>query len=76
MTNLKLNKEALREKELRAKRLPLLEAFDILKSNVYFGIDVITEEEKAVLMYWYGSVLNLSEEAIDNPPALVAKYMI
>lgn len=76
MTTLKLNKKALKEKELRAKRLPLLQAFDILKSNIYFGIDVITEEERHVLTEWYMAVLDLSEEAINNPPAKVAKYVI
>lgn len=76
MTNLKLNKEALREKALRAKRLPLLEAFDILKSNIIFGIEAISEQERAALMYWYMTALSLSEEAINNPPALVTKYMV
>ena len=76
MTTLKLNKKALKEKELRAKRLNLFKAFDILKSNIYFGIDHIDSVEQQALIKWYEAALDLEEEAINNPPAILAKYVI
>ena len=75
MTNLKLNASFLRAKDLRAKRARLLDAFDILKSNVSFGIIELSEKEHAYIISWYKLVLDLDEYSIKNPPNLIAQYL-
>ena len=44
---------------LRGKRKPLLEAFDIHKTNISYGVETETEEERQVIITWYQSVLDL-----------------
>lgn len=75
MTRLTLNREALKEKELREKRKPLLDAWDITKSNILFGVDVVTDERKAELLAWYRAILDLDETAISSVPPEVEKYV-
>jgi hypothetical protein len=60
---------------LRTKRAPLLTAFDIYKSNLIVGAIEATEEEKAAVISWYKKILDLDEEAIENPPDLVKQYI-
>ena len=64
--------------ELIAKRQirkPLLEAFDIYKSNVYYGIVSETEEEHAAVLAWYHSLLNLEEGALRAVPDGIVQYV-
>ena len=67
--------EEMRLGELRMKRDPLLKAFDIYKSNVMYGTIVETDEQKVIVTEWYRKILDLDEEAINNPPSVVAKYL-
>ena len=60
---------------LRAKREPLLKAFDIYKSNLIVGVISLPEEEKKVVIDWYNLILDLEEEAINNPPSIIQKYL-
>lgn len=59
---------------LRALRAPLLAAFDIYKSNVYYGIVKESERDHAAVLAWYQALLDLDEGAVKNPPAAVLKY--
>ena len=61
--------------ELRAKREPLLKAFDVYKTNVFYGIENETNEEHSEIVAWYNAILDLDEEAIDNVPTRIAKYL-
>lgn len=73
---------------LRALRKPLLQAFDIYKSNVYYGVVTETEEEHAEVLAWYAALLDIgntnalsravtitAESAIKNVPAGVRRYL-
>lgn len=71
---------------LRALRKPLLQAFDIYKSNVYYGVITETEEEHAEVLAWYAALLDIggtnakartmtAEGAIQNVPAGVRRYL-
>lgn len=60
---------------LRAKREPLLAAFDKYKSNVYYGIEVEMIQEKQSIMAWYNSILGLDETALENVPVKIKYYV-
>lgn len=74
-----LQQEAKKEEErinyLRAKRSKLLTAFDKYKSNVYYGIEVETETSKKAMITYYNKLLELNEEAINNPPERIRYYL-
>lgn len=61
--------------ELRTKRKPLLQAFDCYKTNVNYGIENETEEQKLLILEWYNAILNLNEQAISNVPEKIQYYM-
>ena len=64
--------------ELIAKRQirkPLLEAFDIYKSNVYYGIVSETEEEHAAVLAWYRKLLDLDDDSLKVVPDEIARYL-
>lgn len=60
---------------LRKKREALLQAFDIHKTNVFYGICVETEEEHKLITAWYYDLLDLKESAIDNPPEHIRRHL-
>lgn len=60
---------------LRALRKPLMEAFDIYKSNVYYGILSETSEEKAEILAWYQELCDLQLTALENVPEKVKRYL-
>lgn len=60
---------------IRQLRKPLLEAFDIYKSNVTYGVEVETEEEHLEIMAWYQQLLNLNTQAVDNIPTKIQRYL-
>jgi len=64
-----------KKQSLRKVRDKLLLAFDIYKCNLLYGIDTETEEEKADIMLWYDNVLELDEDAINNKPEAIKKYL-
>lgn len=61
--------------KLRAKRKPLLEAFDKYKSNVNYGIVVEDETTRAKIVAWYNDLLNLVETAFENIPSEIQYYL-
>lgn len=60
---------------LRQKRKPLLNAFDILKSNVNFGVDTLLETEKEEVLIWYSALLNLESWAFNVIPKKILRYL-
>jgi len=59
----------------RQLREPLLKAFDIYKSNVYYGIIVETDEEHASVLAWYKSLRDLQTSALSEVPNTIKKYL-
>lgn len=64
-----------RKEELRLARETILKAFDKYKTNVFYGIEKETEEEKKLMVEWYEKILQLEEEAFTNLPLKVVYYM-
>lgn len=64
--------------ELRAKRVPLLKAFDVYKSSVAYGTEIETEEQRNIIIKWYNEVKNLNEKYIikdENIPNRIKYYL-
>ena len=61
--------------KLRSLREPLLKAFDIYKSNVMYGTVTEDDNQKVIITEWYKKMLDLDENAINNPPSVIAKYL-
>lgn len=61
--------------ELRAKREPLLTAFDKYKSNVVYGVEFESEEQRQKIIAWYRLLLELNEFAFENVPERVKYYL-
>lgn len=64
---------------LRIKRRKLLGAFDIYKTNVFYGIDLEDETVNDRIMAWYRKLLDMSNpetvlQAIENVPPEIARY--
>lgn len=69
-------------KEVRRARARYLKAFDIYKSNVTYGVESESEEQKAEVLEWYSDLLDITElvtaESVPEfpeTPACVAKYL-
>ena len=60
---------------LRTLREPLLAAFDVYKSNIYYGIITETDKQHAAIVAWYHDLCDLKESAISDPPAGIRKYL-
>lgn len=61
--------------ELRAKREPLLNAFDKYKSNVNYGIEIESETDRINIIDWYKLLLELNEYAFKNVPERIKYYL-
>lgn len=59
--------------DLRAERVLILQAFDIYKTNVIYGIEEETNKEE--MLTWYKDILDLKSEAFNNIPEQVQRYM-
>ncbi len=70
-----LEDKEIRDALLRQLRRPALNAFDIYKSNVLYGVREETPEEKAEVLAWYRAALDLEQEAIMTPHTAIAAYM-
>lgn len=73
-----IDEELVAERELnnlRAKREPLLKAFDIYKTNLIVGAISLHEDEKQEVVTWYNKVLDLDVDAINNPPKSISRYL-
>lgn len=60
---------------LRQKRAKLLNAFDILKGNVNFGVEQLTDFERQEIIVWYKSMLDLEEWAFTVIPQKILRYL-
>lgn len=63
------------KEELRFKRVPLLKAFDVYKSNVNYGIVFESEEERQEIIEWYKSLLELEESSFETIPERIKYYL-
>lgn len=61
---------------LRTLRAPLLDAFDVYKSNIYYGIVTETDEQHDEVVAWYHDLCDLKDSALRHVPTGVAKYAI
>ena len=68
-------KQEVEQNKLRIKREPLLRAFDIYKSNVYYGIIKETEEDHNAIISWYDNLLDLKTSAFENVPVSIQRYL-
>ena len=59
--------------DLRAERILILQAFDIYKINVVYGIEEETNKEE--MMSWYKDILDLKREAFSRIPEQIKRYM-
>ncbi len=59
----------------RLLRVPLLEAFDVYKSNVAYGILEETEKEHKDVAKWYRLLLDLDPVAFREVPPRIAAYV-
>lgn len=59
---------------LRIKRQALLVAFDKYKTNVLLGLEGTTTLSDDILI-WYHAILDLDEDAINNPPERILYYL-
>lgn len=64
-----------KNKELRRLREPLLIAFDKYKSNVNYGVEFESEEQREKIIAWYRLLLELNEFAFENVPDRVKYYL-
>ena len=64
-----------RKQELRRLREPLLLAFDKYKSNVNYGVEFESEEQREEIIKWYGNLLHLEESALDIIPERIRYYL-
>lgn len=60
---------------IRQLRKPLLEAFDIYKSNIAYGVETETMEERIVITQWYQELLDKKETALMNVPLKIQRYL-
>lgn len=61
--------------KLRGQREAVLTAFDKYKTNVLYGIETETEEQKKEVTEYYNKLLVLDEDAINNVPSYLKYYM-
>lgn len=66
---------AVESEALRTLRAPLLDAFDVYKSNIYYGIITETDEQHAAIVAWYRDLCDLKKTAIATPPDGIRKYL-
>lgn len=59
----------------RQLRAPLLEAFDIYKSLVGYGVLVESEETHQAVLTWYQALLACEAWALEDVPASVQPYV-
>ena len=58
----------------RYLRKPLLKAFDVYKTNVFYGVETETEEERVKIISWYKDLLDLNDSAFFCVPEQIIKY--
>lgn len=64
-----------RKNELRAKRFPLLKAFDVYKCSVAYGVEFEGDKQREEIIKWYNAIKDLDEDAINNVPDKIKYYL-
>lgn len=64
-----------RKNVFRQRRKKLFNAFDILKSNVNFGVENLTDNERQEIVKWYQAVKDLEEWAFEQIPEKVQAHL-
>ena len=64
-----------RDTAIRQLRKPLLEAFDIYKSNVAYGVETETTQDRIEITDWYQDLLDKKESALTNVPLKIQRYL-
>ena len=64
-----------KKEELRLKRKPLLIAFDKYKSNVTYGVEFESEEQREKIINWYKNLLELDASSFENIPDRIKYYL-
>lgn len=64
-----------RKNVFRQRRKKLFSAFDILKGNVNFGVETLTDKERAEIITWYNAVKDLEEWAFERVPEKVQAHL-
>ncbi len=59
----------------RHLREPLLNAFDIHKSNIAYGVTTESKEAHDACLAWYRRLLDLDEDAIISPPECIRRHV-
>lgn len=60
---------------IRQLRKPLLEAFDIYKSNIAYGVETETTQDRIEITDWYQDLLDKKESALRNVPLKIQRYL-
>lgn len=60
---------------IRQLRKPLLEIFDIYKSNISYGVETETAEERAEIIDWYKRLLDKDKSALVIIPDKIKRYL-
>ena len=60
---------------IRQLRKPLLEAFDVYKSNVAYGVEQETSTEHISIMQWYQDLLDKKPNALEDIPLKIQRYL-
>ncbi len=71
----RLNGSDMELEALRQLRKPLLEAFDIYKVNIIYGISTESEEDRTAILDWYQRLLDLDKTAITNVPKTIVRFI-
>jgi hypothetical protein len=66
---------ALEADAIRELRAPLLDAFDVYKTNCIYGIVQESAEERAKVIEWYTRLLNLDASALTEVPPTIQRYV-
>ena len=77
--NTQIAQEAMKTEEgrniLRSKRKKLLEAFDVYKTNVSYGLIEEDQESHQAITAWYRGLLDLDPEAFDDVPIWIQRFL-
>ncbi len=63
------------ENYYRSLRKPILNAFDVYKINVQYGIEQETDDQRTEMLNWYSRILKLDVDALINVPVNIKRYM-
>ncbi len=70
-----MENEIIEKETLHAKRVWYLAAFDKYKTNVLYGIEVESEEQRKIILEWYRSILDLNSAAFSAIPQQIEYYL-